>query len=80
MLSTSVEGLAIGQSLADDRLVKDMRKYILSAKAFIGITECERCGMPATNIHHLRYGSDVTIYDLELLCEDCHWAIPTTTD
>lgn len=65
---------------AEDRtLVADMRQYILMAKQGLGIHGCERCGIKGKpmDIHHKRYGRDITIYDLELLCESCHREIPT---
>lgn len=38
---------------------------------------CQRCGQPATDIHHktyIRWGGRETMEDLEVLCRPCHTA------
>jgi len=50
-------------------LCDNMRDYIYHLKGRV----CEECG--ETNnleIHHKRYGLDVSINDLSILCHDCH--------
>ena len=48
-------------------------------KRELGSLRCERCGgtqgktkKHGIELHHKRYGLDVTYYDLELLCWPCH--------
>ena len=54
-----------------------LRKYILALKGKeLGSLKCEVCGHTKDlDIHHKRYGKDVTYYDLMLLCMDCHGSI-----
>jgi len=35
---------------------------------------CDDCGQKLTQyqIHHKRYGLDINVYDLSLLCSECH--------
>jgi hypothetical protein len=65
---------------ADHQLVLEMRDYLLSAKRKqLGKMMCERCKIEdakSWHLHHKRYGKDITLYDLELLCDVCHWNIP----
>ena len=43
------------------------------AKLFID-PECQRCGKPALDVHHIDYKNifDVTLDDVESLCRPCH--------
>ena len=56
------------------RDVRMLLPYILHIKKQqLGSIDCERCGSNKdTEIHHKRYGSDVAIKDLEILCYNCH--------
>lgn len=56
------------------RDVQMLRPYILNIKEKeLGSLNCEICGSDNNiEIHHKRYGSDITIKDLELLCFNCH--------
>jgi hypothetical protein len=54
-------------------LINRLRPHIMHAKKELGITTCERCGRSdRLEINHKRYGEDITLYDLELLCISCH--------
>jgi DNA-directed RNA polymerase subunit RPC12/RpoP len=48
--------------------------YILYIKKQkLGEIRCEECGSKRNlEIHHKRYGEDVAIKDLKLLCHKCH--------
>jgi hypothetical protein len=53
-----------------------MRPYLFAAKKARGITACEHCGgSEKLEFNHTRYGSDITLNDLELLCSLCHDAV-----
>jgi hypothetical protein len=65
--------------------LNDMRPYILNAMYLRGRTKCAICNkvlMRGTKcsffidtglrIDHTRYGDDITIDDLRLMCYDCH--------
>lgn len=42
-------------------------------KQDLGELKCEVCGSKKDlELHHKKYGKDVTYYDLELLCYKCH--------
>lgn len=54
--------------------VKALRPYLLSVMTEQFGDKCAECGITARyyEIDHKRYGSDVTMYDLQLLCALCH--------
>lgn len=57
-----------------NKLSQTLRPYLLSAlKAKYG-DYCAECLMPydSYEIDHKRYGDDITIKDLQLLCYTCH--------
>ena len=59
------------------KAIKELRPYIMALKQRdLGTIKCESCGKEteAVDIHHKTYKSDLTYYDLELLCWDCHRA------
>jgi len=61
------------EAIYHNQLVNRLRPYIMAAKREQGITSCERCASDVRlEINHKRYGEDVTLKDLELLCEECH--------
>ncbi len=52
-----------------------LRPYIMHLKEKeLGFLHCEGCGETegTLDVHHKRYGLDVTMRDLELLCGPCH--------
>lgn len=51
-----------------------LRPWILAVKEReLGKLMCEDCGSEENlQIHHKRYGIDVTYYDLKLVCFQCH--------
>lgn len=55
--------------------VLTLQHYILALKCRdLGELKCEECGnLEDLQIHHKRYGIDVTYYDLQLLCRNCHF-------
>ena len=57
-----------------ERLILDMRDYILNAIRVTRGDKCQGCGkwQQTYEIHHLRYAPDITINDLLILCDDCH--------
>lgn len=61
------------------RDILELRKYILALKQrdLGGELICEMCGCnnKPFDIHHKTYKKDLTYYDLQLLCEDCHKSI-----
>lgn len=70
---------------AEERAIRDenrfgsmvLRNYILHIKKERnGSLNCERCGAPGIDLNHKRYGVYVTIDDLELICEQCHYKQP----
>jgi 5-methylcytosine-specific restriction endonuclease McrA len=66
-----------GQKVYDSRKWRRVRKAYLESKHYI----CERCGQPATIVHHKKYLTDsnvenadiaYNIENLEALCLACH--------
>ena len=58
----------------DMALTISMKPYLLAAmKATFG-DECAICGMwqQSYEIDHKRYNEGITMYDLQLLCSNCH--------
>lgn len=57
-------------------LIADMRYYLLHALKLEFGDICQMCRKHYDNydIDHKRYAHDITILDLQLLCEDCHKA------
>ncbi len=56
-----------------NQLANHMRPYIMGAKKEQGIAACEKCGSTERpEVNHKRYGENVTLNDLELLCRSCH--------
>ena len=51
-----------------------LRPYIIRALEALGKYGCQTCGTEKERLelHHRRYAEDVTLYDLELLCVECH--------
>jgi len=74
------EFLNYEERLSWQRTIAEMRPYLLMAKkAQLKGLKCERCGEIRNQdwrFHHIRYADDITIYDLELLCGECHLNIP----
>ena len=63
------------QQQADGDLIQEMRSILLSLLKADRGDKCEECGGGAPyQIHHKRYGGDITPDDLALLCVDCHYA------
>ena len=56
------------------QLINDMRPYILTALKRVFGDTCANCGLRFEyyEIDHKRYVADITIFDLQLLCNDCH--------
>jgi len=53
-----------------------LKPYILALKEkYLNGLKCEICGSAniPLDIHHKKYGADVTYYDLILLCDNCHY-------
>jgi len=68
-------GLTREQREQQQQDIQDLRPYILYLKARdLGGLKCEKCGKVncAFDLHHTDYKLDLTYYDLELLCENCH--------
>lgn len=57
-----------------NELVNNMRPYILSAMKEVFGDKCALCGLQfmSYEVDHKRYASDITIFDLQLLCSECH--------
>ena len=55
-------------------ITTQMRQYVLFAIFEDNKHYCFdcKCTDKPLEIHHKRYGLDVNIYDLEILCHDCH--------
>ena len=51
-----------------------MRPYVYWALVFTRGDTCEECHQSSESydIDHKRYGDDVTLNDLQLLCHSCH--------
>lgn len=57
----------------DHFLTSRLRPYILEAFRQLKKLKCDVCGAKERlNIHHRRYGPNVTLYDLQLLCSKHH--------
>jgi hypothetical protein len=57
------------------RDVKGLKPYLLHLKKKeLGGWYCEECWDegPSLDLHHKRYAMDVTVDDLQVLCEPCH--------
>ena len=56
------------------KAIRDLRQYLLPAMIQEFGDRCAVCGKHKSSyeIDHLRYGNQVTIHDLQLLCVDCH--------
>lgn len=64
------------QQTADGLIISEMRQIITALLREIKSDGCFKCGKITDKyqIHHKRYGDDITINDLELLCIDCHYS------
>ena len=64
--------LSNGQQKSETNLVMD--NLVVSLLRNIQASECAGCGnaLKGYQLHHKRYGKDITLYDLALLCGDCH--------
>lgn len=56
------------------QLINDMRPYIMTVLKRVFGDKCAKCGLRFEyyEIDHKRYLADITIFDLQLLCNDCH--------
>lgn len=55
------------------RTIASLFPYLKSAFERMGEWKCKECGSEDNlQIDHLRYGPDITINDLQVLCYDCH--------
>jgi hypothetical protein len=56
------------------QLTNSMKQYLLPAMLSVFGDKCALCGeqWPSYEIDHIRYGDDVTMYDLQLVCVACH--------
>lgn len=75
----SQEFLNYEERLYWQRVIAEMRPYLLMAKKYqLGSLKCERCGNESLkwHFHHLRYADNITLFDIELLCDKCHLNIP----
>ena len=54
--------------------IKDLRQYLLPLMIDTFGDKCAICKQQYSSyeIDHIRYGDDITMYDLQLLCADCH--------
>lgn len=61
-------------ALAYHRQIEDLRQYLLPLMTEEFGDLCADCGeqKDSYQIDHMRYGDDITMYDLQLLCVDCH--------
>ncbi len=66
----------------DYAITQSLRHYLLPLMIQTFGDQCAGCGLyyPEYEIDHKRYGPDVTMYDLQLLCEDCHWTKTTISN
>lgn len=55
-------------------LTSDLRGYLLPVMKLKFGDKCASCGetYDSYQIDHKRYADDITMYDLQLLCVDCH--------
>jgi hypothetical protein len=68
-------GITFEERMLLQRDILALRTYILYLKEKeLGALMCEECKKETKDldIHHKRYGKDITYYDLMLLCEACH--------
>ena len=51
-----------------------LKAYLLPALKYKFGDKCANCGKTENDYQkdHKRYGKDITMYDLQLLCEQCH--------
>lgn len=56
------------------KAVQDLRPFLLPTMKQEFGDRCAVCGVRKNSyeIDHKRYGDQVTMYDLQLLCVDCH--------
>jgi hypothetical protein len=56
------------------QITQDMRPYLLVAMIQTFGDKCASCQQQRSSyvIDHLKYHEDVTMYDFQLLCVDCH--------
>jgi hypothetical protein len=54
--------------------VNDLRQYLLPVMIELYGDKCATCKQQfnSYDIDHKRYATDITVYDLQLLCTDCH--------
>lgn len=58
----------------ENYIAQDLRQYLLPAMIELFGDHCAECfdTCDSYQIDHMRYGEDVNIYDLQLLCAPCH--------
>lgn len=51
-----------------------MRPYLITAMKNVFGDKCAKCNLQfvAYEVDHKRYAQDITIHDLQLLCNECH--------
>jgi hypothetical protein len=59
----------------DVHTATSMRPYLLPVMIQEFGDKCAICGKHSNSyeIDHKRYGDGITMYDLQLLCANCHW-------
>lgn len=56
------------------QIADSLRQYIYPVLMELQLGACADCGKEneRMEIDHLRYGEVITVYDLQLLCRECH--------
>lgn len=75
-------GNLMNRAKNDNEVIADLRPYILSALIEAFGDHCAECleWSERYEIDHLAYGDKTTIYDLQLLCKECHRAKTGTSN
>jgi 5-methylcytosine-specific restriction endonuclease McrA len=60
---------------AQYKLTEDLKVYLLPAMKMKFGDKCADCGRTENtyDIDHLRYSPDISMFDLQLLCRECHY-------